>query len=604
MDTLVPEHQQRGKKLLYKQALDASYSGIVITDATDPAMPVIYVNKAFERITGYLATEALGQNCRFLQGKYRDENSANRIRTSIAAKRECHITLRNARKDGSLFWNKLYLSPVYDDSGFLTHYIGVLHDITEQKQFEEMQAYQANHDLLTGLPNRTLLQDRLTQWCQLSRRHQRNLAVLLIDLDGFKLVNDSLGHQLGDRLLIEVATRLKAQVRPGDTVARVGSDEFVILLTDLQHKEDVTFVAGRLLETIDTVYLLDKHEVHLTASIGLTKSDGYLDDPMVLLQQADLAMLRAKQYGYNNFQWFDAGFNYQVTRTLTMRGRLQKALAAQEFVLYYQPQIDVSTGQISCIEALLRWPQPEGASTLSPTEFIPVAEESGQIIPLSEWVFEQAASQVKHWHLQGISDLKVAVNVSATHFKRLNFIDSVRQILQRVGLDPKYFELELTENILFDNSESAIEKLTALKKLGVTIAIDDFGTGFSSLNYLKRLPIDKIKIDRSFIRDIIIDQHDAGISLAIISIAKILGLKVIAEGVETAEQVAFLSKNRCDELQGYYYSKPMSAAALCAFIHQHKLTHSSTFITQRSTNLLLDDENSSQALVQTSTVCD
>lgn len=596
----IERHRILRRKMLYKQALDATHNGVVISDATAPDLPVVYVNKAFERITGFSAAETLGQNCRFLQGDFRDEGSLKRIRSAIDAKRDCHITLQNTRKDGSAFWNKLYLSPVYDESAVLTHYIGVQHDITEQRQFEIAQAHNASHDLLTGLPNRSLLQDRLAQWCQFSRRNQRNLAVLLIDLDGFQLVNDSLGHQFGDRLLIDVAQRLDRQIRPGDTLARIGSDEFVVLLTDIQHKDDVVIIASRLLECINQTYLIDGQEIHLTASIGLTESDGYLSEPMELIQQADLAMHQAKQYGNNNFQWFDSDLNQAVNKTLVLRSQLQKALLANEFELHYQPQIDAFSGKVIGLEALIRWPQPQDGRVLSPAEFIPVAEESGQIIPLSEWVFEQAATQLKQLHQQGFSWLKVAVNVSATHFKRLNFVDSIQKILEKTALEPQFLELELTEGILFENSELAIQKLLALKTLGVKIAIDDFGTGFSSLNYLKRLPIDKIKIDRSFIKDIVSDQHDAAISQAIISIARLLDLKVIAEGVETAAQIAFLGKNLCDEYQGYYYAPALNLDALNVFLKQHQQSQAlPADACKQHTILLLDDEeNTLNALIR------
>lgn len=555
---------------LYKRALDSSYNGILIADATKADFPIIYANKSFERITGYALEEVVGRNCRFLQGDIKDEKANAVMRGALQEKKECHVILRNFRKDGSPFWNSLFLSPVADESGRIQYYIGVQNDISDQKKYETQLEYNTNHDALTGLPNRVLLEDRLTQSCQVSHRHHRHVAVLFIDLDGFKLVNDSLGHHTGDLLLVEVAGRIQKQIRPGDTCARIGGDEFVVVLSDLLHEEDIVLVAERILHAINQQFEIDAEEIQLSASIGITSCDGNVEEPMALIQQANSAMYRAKQTGHNTFQWYSKELNRSVGKALVLRNKIQKALISNEFLIYFQPQIDARTGTVTGLEALLRWPQGGDSDFISPAEFIPVAEDSGQIVPLSLWVFEQSCLFNKSLQDRHIAELVVAVNVSSTHFQRANFVSSIEQILKNTGLEPRYLELEITETVLFDNSDLAIHKLKQLKDMGVQISIDDFGTGFSSLNYLKRLPIDKIKIDRSFIKDVISDQHDAAITKGIITMAHLLGLKVIAEGVETKSQVSFLARCLCDEFQGFHFSYPMPTDQVERYLMEFK----------------------------------
>jgi diguanylate cyclase (GGDEF)-like protein/PAS domain S-box-containing protein len=595
----IDRHKANQYLYLFKRALDTSYNGVLIADANAEDMPIVYVNKSFERITGYTSAEVLGKNCRFLQGSVANDNARQTIRNALATESECHLVIQNFRKDGSMFWNNLFLSPVPDDSGCLNYYIGIQNDITEQKRYEAELEFNASHDLLTGLPNRALLQDRLLQSCQTTRRHSRTVAVLYIDLDGFKLVNDSLGHSTGDVLLIEVAARINRQIRTGDTLARLGSDEFVAVLTDLIHEDDVVLVAERILEEITKNFVINTHEIHLTTSIGISFSDGSLQDPVQLIQQADLAMQRAKALGHNNYQWFSDKLNKAAGKQLSLRNRLQKALTNKDFKLFYQPQIDAQSGKVVALEALLRWPQPAGNDAICPAEFIPVAEESGQIVPLSVWLFEEACIFNKSLQENGIATLVMAVNVSSIHFQRPDFVPTVEHVLAVTGMKAEYLELEITENVLFDNSELAIYKLRQLKDLGVKISIDDFGTGFSSLNYLKRLPIDKIKIDRSFINEIISNNHDAAITKSIIAMAHLLDLKVIAEGVETEAQVGFLNKTLCDEYQGFFFAKPMPANDAEEFLKHFDKFQTVQKKAREQTILLLDDEqNILHALVR------
>ncbi|MGP9801273.1 EAL domain-containing protein [Rheinheimera sp. NSM] len=575
---------------LYKHAVDATSSGVVIVDIAAEDQPLIYVNSAFEKLTGYSAAEALGRNCRFLQGHDRDILAINQIKRAIAQKQQCSVVLKNYRKDNSMFWNNLFLAPVPDENGFIGHYIGVQSDITAQRYYEQELAYNASHDILTGLPNRALLKDRLTQSYQISKRNQQKVAILFIDLDGFKLINDSLGHLNGDEVLKQSSMRISACIRPGDTLARIGGDEFVLMLTDLSSADEVLPVTERILAAVAQPLDVDGQELHITASIGISLSDNTQSEPMQMVQQADLAMYRAKQLGRNNCQWYSADLDVALNQQLNLRAKLKKAISNQEFELYYQPQIDAVSGDIIGLEALLRWPEQQGF--ISPEEFIPLAEETGEIVPLSNWVLDNASRYNQSLIARGIASVVMAVNVSSIQFQRSNFVEHLQHTLQTNGLEPRWFEVELTESVLFDNTEQVILKLQQIKQLGVKVSIDDFGTGYSSLNYLKRLPMDKLKIDRSFIRDIVTDKRDAAISRAIIAMAHHLDIRVIAEGVENEAQVALLRKSLCDEYQGYYFAKPMPADQLEQFIQQYPQQRQirPESVSNQQTILLVDDE--------------
>ncbi|UTW06662.1 PAS domain S-box protein [Pseudomonas benzenivorans] len=600
----ITERKESEKQLrLLQRSLESSYNGVLIVDAQAEDLPIIYANPAFERITGYSPDEILGHNCRFLQRGDSSQKGIKAIRHSLARNSEVHAVLRNYRKDGSPFWNDLYISPVLDEGGQVTHFVGVQNDISEERRYQDELSFNASHDVLTGLPNRTLLEDRLGQSCQLSHRYKRSVAVMFIDLDGFKQINDTNGHHFGDQVLIEVARRLSAQVRAGDTVARMGGDEFVVLLPDLAQKEDAVQVAERMLRAISRPYQIDGTDFHTSASIGITLNDGSIEHPMQLIQQADLAMYKAKQEGRNNYLWFTEDLSLAVRERAGLRGELQKAIEGEDFELYYQPQIDSRSGRVVGLEALLRW-QHATRGFISPMTFIPVAEESGQIIPLSLWVLDTACRQIRQLADQGMSKLSVAVNISPVHFQRKNFLETIRAALEKYALNPEQLALEITESVLLNNTDQAIESLQQLRALGVGIAIDDFGTGYSSLGYLKRLPIDKVKIDRSFIREIISDSNDAAITRGIISMAHHLKLKVVAEGVENEPQVAFLRKSHCDQFQGYHFAKPMPFAALENFLHYHMQVHApvmdqSSEEENLQTILLVDDEeNILRALVR------
>ena len=582
---------QRELRLL-KRSLDYSYNGVVIADARNPELPIIYVNPAFERITGYKENEVIGRNCRFLQQGERDALALEEIRQGIQQKRDVHVVLKNFRKDGSEFWNDLYISPVLDESGEVTHFVGFQNDVSEQKRYELELSYNASHDRLTGLPNRAVFEDRLRQGCQISQRYDRHLAVVFIDLDRFKPINDSYGHLVGDKLLIEVARRIQQDVRPGDTVTRLGGDEFIVLLPDLAREDDVVPVVERLMNSLALPYKVDELDLHVTPSIGIALSEGTLLEPLNLIQQADLAMYRAKEEGRNNYQWYTSDLNKRVVERLSLRNELQKALDQKHFELHYQPQVDARSGRVVGLEALVRWRHPV-RGLIPPVEFISVAEDAGLMIPLGQWILETACAHVSELAQQGLRGLTMAVNISPLQFQRSNFVNSVHAVVDRYQLLPGMLEIELTESVLIENTEQAVDCLQDIKQLGVRISLDDFGTGYSSLSYLKRLPIDKVKIDRSFVREVISNQHDAAITQAIIAMAHHLKLRVIAEGVETEPQIAFLMKNHCDELQGFYFAKPMPFGEIQTFLRDRlsvELPVPSANQGAPRTLLLLDDE--------------
>ena len=548
---------------LQSRALDASVNAILITAAAESGHVVEYANPAFKRITGYDPAEVIGQDCRFLQRDDHDQEGLVAIREGLAANKEVSAVLRNYRKDGALFWNQLFIAPVPDPDGNTTHHIGVINDVTDLIRYQEQLEYQANYDSLTRLPNRNLLRERLDQ----AIARGKPLAVVFIDLDGFKNVNDSLGHSVGDRLLGVVAERLARSARPSDTVARHGGDEFVIVLTDAVDEQALIGWMERVRATISEPVWLDGTELYVGCSMGasLYPQDG--EDVETLLKKSDLAMYRAKDMGRNTFQFYQPEMNTSVGARLNLERRLRRALRDGEFLLHYQPQVDIETGHIVGMEALVRWHDPE-VGLVPPSAFIPVAEESGLIGPLSEWVLREACRQNKAWQDDGLPPARVSVNLSARQFQQRDIAKLVMAILEETGLEPQYLELELTESTIMRNAEEAVTMLSELHALGIGLAIDDFGTGYSSLSYLKRFPVDRLKIDRSFVSDIGASSDDETITSAIIALAHSLQLQVIAEGVETAAQLDFLKERACNEMQGYFFARPMPHDAIPALLQR------------------------------------
>jgi len=434
-----------------------------------------------------------------------------------------------------------------------------------RKQAESNLTFFANHDALTSLPNRFMFNERLTQALARAHRQGKMVAVLFIDLDRFKVINDTLGHDAGDRLLIELATQLRGCLRENDTIARQGGDEFVVLIEDIHDPNQVTGVAQKILETVAEPHVLGGQEFRITASIGISVYPTEGADLQTLLKNADIAMYRAKEQGKNNFQFYSAEMNQHTFERLALETSLRRAIEREEFLLHYQPKTDLRSGRITGVEALVRWRHPE-LGMVSPAQFIPLAEETGLIGPIGDWVLRTACTEAQRWNMQVAPGMSVAVNLSARQFAREDLAQSITSALSESGLEPRWLEIEITESTVMHDAKRAARVLQQLKDMGIRIAIDDFGTGYSSLGYLKSFPIDSVKIDRSFILDIPHDNDDVAITRAVIAMAHSLRLRVIAEGVETEEQYHFLRNHDCDEMQGYYFSEPVDAAALVRLI--------------------------------------
>lgn len=543
---------------LRERAIESSNNAIVISDISLPETPIVYVNPAFERITGYTAAEAIGRNDRFLLGEDRAQWALREIYAAKREQRAGQAELRNYRKDGSLFWSELTVAPVHDEEGRITHLVSVFSDITERKVYEAQLEYHASHDTLTGLANRNLLMDRLRQAMLHTQRSKQFIAVLLLDLDRFKRINDSLGHGRGDTMLAAVAARLRECVRQTDTLARLSGDEFVILLTDLARVDDVVSIARKIMMSLAQPETLAEQELCLSGSIGISIYPGDAESEEQLLKHADAAMYQAKAQGGNSFCFYAPDVNAKAMRNMELELRLRHALEREEFVLHYQPKADLASGRIVGMEALIRWRTPD-LGMVSPAEFIPVAEDIGLILPIGEWVLRKACQQVRSWLEAGLEVGRVAVNLSARQFRQRDLVDRVQRILQETHLDATLLELELTESMMVDEPRQAVLMLQQLKDLGLHLSLDDFGTGSSNLSYLRHFPIDTLKIDQSFVRDIMSNPDDQLIALAVISLAHSLKRKVIAEGVETEEQLHYLRQHGCDEIQGYYLSRPLPA---------------------------------------------
>ncbi|UTW07850.1 EAL domain-containing protein [Pseudomonas benzenivorans] len=560
----VSEQRQRDLEIRIRtRAMEASVNAIVITDNQREDQPIAYVNPAFERITGYRSEEVIGRNCRFLQGQDQDQPELDSIRRALRAEEEGRAVLRNYRKDGSAFWNELRLAPVVNDRGKVSHFVGILHDITEAKGYQEELEHQANHDSLTGLPNRNLLNDRILQAIAFASRNQGLFTLAFMDLDNFKVVNDSLGHNAGDQLLVQVAERLKACAREIDTVARLGGDEFVILLADGGQMTKRLGGLERFKKSVAEPLLLDGQEVVVSCSIGFCcyPEDG--SDISTLLRNADTAMYQAKHQGRNRICAFTPQMNEQMQRRLLLEREMRHALQHSEFQVVYQPQLDLHNGRLCGFEALVRWSQ--AGKTVMPDEFIPLAEETGLIVGIDFYVFDAVCRQLQDWKYLLLNG-SIAVNFSAISFMAPEFVERIQQILKQHEVAPSLVKLEVTESMLMTNADEVLSRMRALIAVGIRFSIDDFGTGYSSLGYLKRFPFSELKIDRSFVTDVHLDPDSASLARSMISIGHNLGIKVIAEGVENAEQLGFLRAAGCDELQGYYYSPPLPPKACMQFL--------------------------------------
>ena len=550
--------QKEAQKLntLLATAVEHAGDAIEITDAENRFE---YVNAAFERISGYSRTDALGQTpFSLIMGDPHDEPHYRAVQNAIASGQVWNGTLTGRRKDGTLYEQEATISPVRNAEGEITHYVAVKRDITERLQSQARIWHLAHHDALTDLPNRVLFQDRLQQAVAQARRTGMLLAIMFIDLDNFKDVNDALGHEFGDLLLKAVTLRLRGCTRETDTVARLGGDEFALIHTGLERSDLAAKLAEKVLERLSEPFSLESQEIHISASIGVTICPLDHDDPQQIVKNADMAMYRAKNTGRGSYQFYKEDMNLAFQARKALERDLRKALANGELDVFYQPQIEARRSVIIGAEALVRWRHPR-RGMIPPAEFVPIAEESGLIVPLGEWVLERACTQNKVWQDLGLPPVRVAVNLSAPQFLYRDLMASVIRALETSGLDHPYLELEITEGILMRETEVTISTLRRLTELGIQIAVDDFGTGYSSMAYLKRFPVHKIKIDRAFVTEVTSDRGDAAIVGAVIGLAHGLGLTVAAEGVETLEQAVYLRARGCDELQGYYFGRPMPA---------------------------------------------
>jgi diguanylate cyclase (GGDEF)-like protein/PAS domain S-box-containing protein len=548
------EEQLRLALTVFRNSVEA----IIVTDAQER---ILSVNRAFSEVTGYSAEDAIGKTPRMLQSGHHDHGFYAAMWRDIQENGFWQGEVYDQRKNGTFYPSALSISVVRDKQERITHYVAVFSDITERKASEARIAYLAQHDPLTGLPNRTLLQDRLDQALAGAVRHNSRIALLFLDLDRFKTINDSLGHMIGDRLLQGVALRLSACTRDTDTISRQGGDEFLIVLTDVDGPDDAARVAEKILDQLHPPFDIDGQLLATSFSIGIAlyPEDGTCADS--LMKNADTAMYHAKECGRNTYRFFDEVMNVNALERLHMENALRQALEQQEFSLYYQPQVNLASGRIIGVEALLRWFN-GSLGGVSPGCFIPLAEECGLIVPIGRWVLHQACQQAMQWQKQGFAPIPVAVNISALQFRRADMVTTVREALDASGLAPQLLELELTESLLMQSGPEVERTLAGLKALGVRMSIDDFGTGYSSLAYLKRFPVDCLKIDQSFVRDLIDDPDDAAIVRAVIQLGRSLRLEVIAEGTETPEQLDILRAEGCSAAQGFVFSPPLPAEAL------------------------------------------
>jgi diguanylate cyclase (GGDEF)-like protein/PAS domain S-box-containing protein len=543
-----------------------SAEGIIITDAQSC---IVEVNRAFETITGYSRAEIAGKNPSLFSSGYHGAEFYRTMWATLHAQGHWQGEIWNRRKNGEVYPEWLSLNAIRDEEGIVCNYVAMFSDITEMKANEARRKadeariqHMAHHDFLTGLPNRFLLNDRFGQLHATARRNGTRFAVIFIDLDRFKNVNDTLGHTVGDQLLCTVAQRLCSQTRASDTVSRQGGDEFIVLLSEITEPDDAGHAALKLIRVLGEPCILEGHELTITPSIGIAISPDDGEDMDTLLKHADLAMYNAKQQGRNNFQFFRQEMNTRTLELLVLENQLRQALKREEFELFYQPQVNLASNQTVIFEALVRWRHPE-RGLVSPTDFIPLAEETGLILPLGLWVLQEACRQVAVWRRGSQPEIRVAVNLSAIQFRQPDLAEQVRYALDSAAVESNALELEVTESMVMQDAELTIQTLQALRAMGVTLAIDDFGTGYSSLAYLKRFPVNTLKLDRSFVRDLADDPDAVAICTAVIGLARNLRLEVVAEGVETGEQLVWLRSAGCQVAQGFLLGRP-APAGQCA----------------------------------------
>lgn len=538
--------------------------GIMITDQDKK---IVAVNEPFTQMTGYTSADVLGHCPSMLSSGMHDQTFFDKVWQEIEQKGNWHGEIWNRRKDGEAFPVLESISQVKSLDGTLTNYASILTDITAIKQSQEYLDFLAYHDPLTKLPNRLLFNERLEHACQLAKRENSQLAVIFLDLDRFKNINDSLGHQLGDKLLVATANRMTSSLRASDTIARSGGDEFLLLLEEVADPQDIAVLCSALTTAFEAPFDIDGYTLHVTPSMGISLFPHDGEDVDTLVKNADAAMYRAKELGRNGFQFFTEELSSKANERLTMEAALRRAVELGQLRLHFQPLVSLSTGQLVSAEALLRWEHPE-LGLVPPDRFIPLAEETGLIVPIGEWVLKTACRQAREWVKRYPFFQSIAVNISGRQFQGGKLVKTVQQMLEQSGLSACHLELEITESYLMEKSEQAVITLDALKELGLSLSIDDFGTGYSSLSYLKRFAVDKLKIDRSFVRDVTTDPNDESIAKAVIALGHSLQMVIVAEGIETPEQRALLCQHGCDLAQGYLFSRPVPAEAFAQLLEK------------------------------------
>jgi diguanylate cyclase (GGDEF)-like protein/PAS domain S-box-containing protein len=587
----ITERRRAEEKLLVlERAMESSPIGFLISDARKAGLPTIYVNPSFEKTTGYRAEEIIGLNCRILQGTDTNQPEIAVIAKAIADRQSCEVVLRNYRKDGAMFWNSLSVAPVFNERAELTHFIGLLHDVTDKRRQEAELTYLSNHDPITTLPRYLAVEEYTRSLLAEASCSGGRVIMLYVDLDRFHTVNDSMGHAIGDQALRACAQRIRTEVGHVGRVSRIAGDEFVVVFTPSEADVEGVLLADSIRRSIEQPIAAPPYSVYLTCSIGLSSFPDNSGSATELLNQAEAAMSRAKRNGRNAVARFTNEHLQELADRLSLGGRLRDAARKGELLLHYQPQVSAQNGQVLGMEALVRWQSPE-LGFLPPGRFIRVAEELGLITDLGRWVLETACTQAKQWMDAGHNEFTLSVNVSAVQLQRPSFVGEVKHALEQTGLPAHHLELELTESSIMDNVERMIETMRSLREIGVRLALDDFGIGFSSLNHLKRFPIEKLKIDQSFVRDITRDTGDAGIARAIIAMGHQLGMVVLAEGVETAAQMGYLRRNYCDQFQGLFFSGPVRDDLAGELLARRFLAHESfSAEAGERTLLLLDDE--------------
>ncbi len=569
LERALQESAERARRRQVEQTLrrfsvvvEQSPAAVMITDTKGN---IEYVNKKFTEITGYRSDEVLRENPRILKSGHTSPEEYSCLWETILAGKEWHGEFRNRRKDGDFVWESAYIAPLTEPDGTITHFLAIKEDITETKETEKQIWYQANYDDLTGLPNRNLFLDRLGQALIKAERARAMVALMYLDLDRFKYVNDSLGHEAGDALLKQAAQRLSYCVRESDTVSRLGGDEFTVILPDIRDERAVILVAQKILEVLSQVFNVDGREAYVGASIGITLYPDDGADPRNLLRNADTAMYQAKEAGRNTYRFFTQEMNAQAQERVGLENDLRMAVEQDALSVVYQPIIRLSTGEVVCMEALLRWNRPRCGET-PPERFIPVAEETGLIKPIGEWVLRTACRQASSWDHPALRDIRVSVNLSSAQCQPAICADMIRSVLAETGLPGERLTLEITESLFMGGHVEDSQVLQELRAMGVRLSIDDFGTGYSSLSYLKRFPVDTLKIDRTFIRDISSDVDDRALCQAIVALAHTLNVVVVAEGVETEKQLVCLQEWQCDLVQGRLFSEPLSPERFEAFV--------------------------------------